>query len=77
VTQRTQKITFGEMRQSGVRRVVVYCSDYMCSHAIPMDAGNWPDTVRLSDIEDRFVCKACGRRGADGGPDFTDAPARK
>ena len=26
--------------------------------------------VRLSDIEDRFVCKACGKRGADVQPDF-------
>ena len=25
----------------------------------------WPDDVRLSDIEDRFVCTACGKRGAD------------
>jgi hypothetical protein len=74
VVKRTQKITFGEMRASGVRCVIVYCSDYMCSHAIPMDAANWPDTVRLSDIEDHFVCKACGRRGADVRPDFTDAP---
>jgi hypothetical protein len=26
--------------------------------------------VRLSDLEDRFVCTACGRRGADVRPDF-------
>jgi hypothetical protein len=24
----------------------------------------------LSDIEPRFVCRACGKRGADVGPDF-------
>jgi hypothetical protein len=29
-----------------------------------------PDDVRLSDIEDRFVCKECGKRGADVWPDF-------
>jgi hypothetical protein len=29
-----------------------------------------PDHVRLSDLETRFVCKACGRRGADVRPDF-------
>jgi hypothetical protein len=27
-TTRQQKITFGEMRESGVRGVLVYCSDY-------------------------------------------------
>ena len=26
--QRPQKITFGEMRESGVHGVLVYCSDY-------------------------------------------------
>ena len=26
--------------------------------------------LRLSDIEDRFTCTACGKRGADVRPDF-------
>ena len=26
--------------------------------------------LRLSDIEPRFACKACGHRGADVRPDF-------
>jgi hypothetical protein len=25
----------------------------------------WPDNVRLSDLEERFVCTVCGPRGAD------------
>jgi hypothetical protein len=29
-----QKITFGEMRESGVRGVLVHCADYRCSHSI-------------------------------------------
>ena len=28
------------------------------------------DDLRLSDIEDQFVCKACGKRRADVRPDF-------
>jgi hypothetical protein len=67
---RPQKITFGEMREMGVRGVLVYCADYTCSHSVTMDAGAWPDDLRLSDIEDRFVCQRCGRRGADVRPDF-------
>jgi hypothetical protein len=27
-------------------------------------------SVRLSDIEPRFVCQACGKRGADVRPNF-------
>jgi hypothetical protein len=30
----------------------------------------WPDDVRLSDLETRFTCQACGRRGADVRPDW-------
>src|SRR5258708_23354893 len=33
-------------------------------------ADQWPDDVRLSDLEARFACKACGRRGADVRPNF-------
>ena len=28
-----QKITFAEMRAAGVRGVLIYCSDYRCSHS--------------------------------------------
>jgi hypothetical protein len=64
---REQKITFADMR---VRGLLVYCSDYKCSHLITMSGDQWPDDMRLSDIEARFVCKACGKRGADVRPDF-------
>lgn len=30
-----------------------------------MPADRWPDDVCLSDIEPRFVCTACGKRGGD------------
>jgi hypothetical protein len=70
MSERPQKITFAEMRASGVRGVLVYCSDYRCSHSIAMPADWWPDDARLSDIEPRFVCSVCGKRGADVRPDF-------
>ena len=31
MTERLQKITFGDMCDSGVHGVVVYCSDYRCA----------------------------------------------
>ena len=31
---RPVKITFGDMREMGVRGVLVYCSDYRCSHNV-------------------------------------------
>jgi hypothetical protein len=60
-----QKITFGEMRESGVREILIYCRDYRCGHHVETNADGWPDDVRLSDIESGFVCMRCGKRGAE------------
>jgi len=70
---REQKITLGEMRHSGPRRLLVYCGDYKCAHSVKISADRWPDDVRLSDLEPVFVCKACGHRGADVRPLFEQA----
>jgi hypothetical protein len=43
---RPTKITFGEMRQMGVRGVLVYCADDRCGRS-----DLWTDDMRLSDIE--------------------------
>ena len=67
---RPQKITFADMRDMGIHGILIYCCDYKCSHSIAVNADRWPNHVRLSDIEQRFVCQACGKRGADVRPDF-------
>jgi hypothetical protein len=41
-TDYPQKITFGEMRASGVRDVLVYCRDHHCSHCVRISADLWP-----------------------------------
>jgi hypothetical protein len=64
---RPVKITFAEMRVMGVRGMLVYCC---CGHHIALSADHWPDEVRLSDVEMRMVCTACGRRGPEVRPDF-------
>jgi hypothetical protein len=64
------KITFREMRAGGVRGVLVYCSDYRYSHSTAISADRWPDHFRLSGIESRFTCQACGQRGADVRPNY-------
>jgi hypothetical protein len=43
---------------------------YRCGHSIAISTDHWPDDLRLSNIEERFVCRACGKRGADVRPDF-------
>jgi hypothetical protein len=39
--QRAQKITLGEMRQSGTR-LIVYRADYRCAHSVLIDAADGP-----------------------------------
>ena len=60
MTTNPQKITFGEMRSTGVRDVLIYCRDHRCSHQFETNADGWPDDVRLSDIEPNFTCSRWG-----------------
>ena len=43
LNSRTQKITFAEMRSSGVRGLLVHCADYRCSHSIKISGDQWSD----------------------------------
>jgi len=49
----------------GVRGLLVYCSDFKCSHWGKIDPDRWPDAVRLSELEPLFACRACGIKGAN------------
>jgi hypothetical protein len=40
------KITSGEMREQGIRGILVYCADYRCSHSVAVSADQWPDNLR-------------------------------
>jgi hypothetical protein len=66
-----QKITFAEMRAAGVRGLLIYCSDYRCSHWKAISGDRWPDSVRLSDLEPLFVCQVCGDCAARSLPRLT------
>jgi len=37
------------MRDIGVHGLLIYCSDYKCSHHVAISGDHWPDDVRLSD----------------------------
>jgi len=70
MSDRPLKITFAELRASGVRGLLIYCCNYRCSHSLAISGDAWSDDVRLSDIEPRFVCTACGQLGADVRPNL-------
>ena len=75
VPTRPQKITLAETRAANVRNLLIYCSDYHFSHWTTISGDRWPDHVRLSDLEPRFTCYACGRRGADVRPNWQSVEA--
>jgi hypothetical protein len=50
---RPTKITFGEMREMGVRGILVYCAE-----SIAISGDQWPDDVRLSEIGPRSSAKS-------------------
>jgi hypothetical protein len=56
-----QKITFAEMRAAGVRGVLIYCSDYRCSHSICLDADRWATRTSL-EVTTELSVAARGQR---------------
>jgi hypothetical protein len=73
----TERRPSAEMCEMGIRGQLVYCADYRRSHSIAISGDAWPDDARLSDIEERFTCRVCGKRGADVRPDFNRASRRQ
>jgi hypothetical protein len=68
MSARPQKIAFAQMRASGVRGEVIYCTDYKCSHSIAISGDAWPDDADYPTLS-RGLCArlvasvapACGR----------------
>jgi hypothetical protein len=50
------KITFGEMRESGVRNVLIYCRDHLCSHHVETCA----DPVCVPLLSRQAITQAAG-----------------
>ena len=73
VTCQQDKITFGEMRASGVRDVLIIAATIVARTMSKSTPIGRPDNVRLSDVDPSFTCTACGKRGADIRPNFPQA----
>jgi hypothetical protein len=70
-----EKITLGEMRETGVRGMLIYCSDFLCSHWVRLSAADcdrWPDDIRLSDLE-----RSCAACAASAGPGSDQTSSRR
>jgi hypothetical protein len=70
---RPRKISFGEMRAMGVRGVLIYCTDYRCSHTIAVMADHWADEiVGLRRVS--FVAHVASKVPTTSGPTSTGTP---
>ncbi|MFL6817479.1 MAG: hypothetical protein ACJ8EF_06015 [Bradyrhizobium sp.] len=69
---RPRKITLGEMRDMGVRGLLVcwFAAQIIIAAIGRRSAAIDGHHVRLSDLEPLFVCQACGIKGAELRPDF-------
>ena len=67
------KITFGELRASGVRDVLIYCRDHRCSYHVEANADSWADDVRLSISGQRLARRGWAPADAQGSRSCTRA----
>jgi len=70
-------VTIASVREHGVRQLLVYCNgkrdgDWPCHHQgmLPIDRFGAEET--LPEIQRRCRCTACGWRGADLRPDYSN-----
>ena len=70
-------MTLGNMRQNGVRRLLVYCNGLHCWHSATVDADFLPGDVVLKSLEPRMVCTQCGLIGADVRPNWSEQAERE
>jgi len=74
--ERPQKITFGEMRSSGVRGILIYCADYHCSHSIAISADQWPITSGSPIWKHGSFAKPAEKEGLMSGRTFIGTRSR-
>lgn len=52
---RTEKSRFARCGPPAPSQLIVYCVGYKCTHHGEIDAGQWADRVRLSDLEPSYL----------------------
>ena len=62
-----EKIRLGQMRESGIRGLLIYCRNHKCNHHVVISADHWADQVRLSDLDLQFVSSSSAARAASAG----------
>jgi hypothetical protein len=62
-----QKITFAEMRATGVRGLLIYCSDFRCSHSTAISGTDGPMTFGYPILKRDLFAGLATRRAPTSG----------
>jgi hypothetical protein len=65
-----QKITLREMCASGVRGLLIDCSDYKCAHSVEISADRWGIMFACPTLNRCSPVRLAGKKGADVQPNF-------
>jgi hypothetical protein len=63
-------MTLGNMRQKGVRSLIVTCSNVTCRHEAIVNVDAYSDDLFVPSLGLRMRCERCGQRGADVRPNW-------
>jgi hypothetical protein len=69
-------MTLGNMRELGVRRLVVSCLNPKCRHERVISVDDYADDVPVPWFGPCMVCTACGMIGADARANWKEQPTR-
>ena len=65
-------MTLGNIRENGVRSLIVHCSNVTCRHEAILSVDAYGDDVSVSSLGPRMRCQRCGQRGADVRPNWNE-----
>jgi hypothetical protein len=68
------EMTAGNMRQNGVRNLLVSCG--ACRHEALLNVDHMPDDVEIHSLDNRLVCASCGSKNCSLMPNWRDRPQR-
>ena len=67
-------MTAGNMRENGVRNLLVSCAD--CHHEALLNIDTMPDHVEIHSLDNRLVYTKCGSKSCSLMPNWAERPKR-
>jgi len=67
-------MTLGNMRQLGVRGLLVSCLNPQCRHEVTVSVDDYADEIEVPSFAARMVCSKCGSERVDVRPNWKEMP---